>query len=174
MLAVITGNGKGKTTSALGTAIRAAGWQKKVAIVFFDKGGSHYGEQNVLDFLQEKITVFRFGLPRFDEAKKTFRFKNTKEDINEAAKGLQKLRELMDENHFLIVADELISSLNLGLASEKDLKDVLNALPPQTHLILTGRNTPEWLLQKADLVSEVKEVKHPFRQGKLAEKGLEF
>ena len=92
MILIITGNGKGKTTSALGTALRACGWEKRVAIVFFDKGGSHYGEQNILDFLQQKksnpklnpprrtkfnfagIDTFHFGLERFDPKSKKFRF----------------------------------------------------------------------------------------------------
>ena len=67
MILVITGNGKGKTTSAIGTAVRGLGWGKRVSMVFFDKGGSHYGERNVFDFLQPKMDVFAFGLERFDD-----------------------------------------------------------------------------------------------------------
>ena len=101
MLLIITGNGKGKTSSAIGTAIRASGWGKKVAIVFFDKGGSHYGEQNIFDFLQEKITVHRFGQQRFDEKTQKFRFDNKEEDKQEALKGIEKVLELFKENrHF--------------------------------------------------------------------------
>lgn len=174
MILVITGNGKGKTTSAIGTAIRAAGWEKKVAIVFFDKGGSHYGEQTILDLLQEKILTLRFGLERFNEKTRKFRFENTPEDQLEAKKGIQKVIELFKEGYFLIVCDELINCLNLNLIKESDFLRLLEACPTETHLILTGRNVPEWLFERADLVSEVNERKHYFKTGKDAVKGLDY
>ena len=174
MILVITGNGKGKTTSALGNAFRAIGWDKKVAVTFFDKGGGFYGEQETLDLLQEKIDSFRFGLKRFDEEKRTFRFENTEEDKREASRGLEKVLDLFKEEYFLIVCDEIINCLNLDLLKKEDLERLLENCPPETNLILTGRNVPEWLRDKADLVSEVKEIKHYFRQGKDAIKGLDY
>ena len=174
MILIITGKGKGKTTSALGTAMRSIGWGKKVAMVFFDKGGSHYGEQNILDFLQEKINVFRFGLKRFDEEKKTFRFENEPGDSEEVAKGIQKVRNLYKEDYFLIICDELINCLNYGLADESAVCELISECPQNTHLILTGRNVPDWLAEKADLVSEVNEVKHYFKKGQDAIKGLDY
>jgi cob(I)alamin adenosyltransferase len=174
MILVITGNGKGKTTSALGTALRACGWEKKVAITFFDKGGSHYGEQNILDFLQEKIHILRFGFPRFDEDSKIFRFENIAEDKKEAEKALEAVRELFSENYFLIVCDEIINCLNLGLLEEAAVKKFVADCPADTHLILTGRNCPDWLKEKADLVSEVKDEKHYFKKGMDAIKGLDY
>lgn len=174
MILVITGNGKGKTTSALGTALRASGWGKKVAIAFFDKGGSHYGEQNILDLLQEKIHILRFGLERFDETKKTFRFENTDGDKEEAERALKAVWELFTDNYFLIVCDEIINGMNLGLFDEEALRKLVSSCPPNTHLILTGRSCPEWLKEKADLVSEVQEIKHYFKRGKDAIKGLDY
>lgn len=174
MILVITGNGKGKTTSSLGTAIRAAGWGKKVAMVFFDKGGSHYGEQAILDMLSEKILTLRFGLQRFDEVSRTFRFENTPEDCEEAKKGLKRVISLLKEDYFLIVCDELINCLNLGLITQEEVMNLIRACPRESHLILTGRNVPEWLSEKADLISEVREVKHYFKQGKDAVKGLDY
>lgn len=174
MILVITGNGKGKTTSALGTALRASGWEKKVTIAFFDKGGSHYGEQNILEFLQEKIHILRFGLKRFDEEKKTFRFENTDEDKSEAERGVNEVIKLFSEDYFLIVCDEIINCLNLGLLKQESLEKLLDACPPETHLILTGRNVPDWLSERADLVSEVNEVKHYFKKGQQAIKGLDY
>lgn len=174
MILVITGNGKGKTTSGLGTAIRAAGWGKKVAMVFFDKGGSHYGEQTILDLLSEKILTRRFGLERFDENTRTFRFENTQEDSEEAKKGIREVILLLKENYFLIVCDELINCLNLGLVTQEEVIALLEACPGDSHLVLTGRNVPDWLAKRADLVSEVNEVKHYFRQGKDAVKGLDY
>ena len=176
MICIITGNGKGKTTSALGTALRASGWGKKVAILFFDKGGSHYGEDHTLSKIQD-IDVFRFGLKRFDEKTKTFRFENVKEDAEEVKKGLNKLEELLHTSHLhshynVVVCDELINSLNV---IEKDeIEALLDKCPKETHLILTGRNAPSWLIEKADLVSEIKEVKHYFKNGNEAIKGLDY
>lgn len=174
MLLIITGNGKGKTTSALGTALRAAGWGNKVGIAFFDKGGSHYGEQNILDFLQEKIDNWRFGLQRFDEASRKFRFENTPEDLQEAKRGVEFIVKKLEESYFLIVCDELINCLNLGLVGQEEVERLLQACPPETHLILTGRNVPQWLQERADLISEVQEKKHYFRQGYDAIKGLDY
>jgi len=174
MLLIITGNGKGKTTSALGTAFRAAGWGEKVAVTFFDKGGSHYGEQAILDELKAKIHTRRFGLLRFDEVKRTFRFENTAEDIAEAVRGVEEVKSMLKKDFFLVLCDELINCLNLKLLEKKHVVELLEACPPKTHLILTGRNVPEWLHEKADLVSEIKEVKHYFKQGQDAIKGLDF
>ncbi len=174
MLLIITGNGKGKTTSALGTAIRAAGWSKKVAITFFDKGGTHYGEQSILDELKTKIDTHRFGLKRFDEVTRKFRFENTKKDQEEAKKGVKKVIELLAQDYFLIVCDEIINCLNLKLVEKKHLQELLDHCPQNSHLIFTGRNAPKWLQEKADLISEVNEIKHYFKQGKDAIKGLDY
>ncbi|MBU0706210.1 cob(I)yrinic acid a,c-diamide adenosyltransferase [Patescibacteria group bacterium] len=174
MILVITGNGKGKTTSALGTALRACGWEKKVAIAFFDKGGSHYGEENIFQILQEKIHILRFGLKRFDEMKKTFRFENTEEDKKEAERALEAVRKLLPQGYFLIVCDEIINCLNLGMLDGAAVEACINDCPPETHLILTGRNCPDWLRDKADLVSEIADEKHYFVKGKDAIKGLDY
>jgi len=174
MILVLTGNGKGKTTSAIGTAVRGLGWGKRVSMVFFDKGGSHYGERNVFDFLQPKMDVFAFGLERFDEAKQAFRFENLPGDKEEAEKALAKVRELLDQNYFLIVADELINAMNVGLVQESEIKRLVDDRPKDTHLLLTGRNAPAWLIEKADMVSEVKEVKHHYKKNKKAIKGIDY
>lgn len=174
MIYIITGNGKGKTTSAIGTAIRSIGWGKKTALVCFDKGGSHYGEQNIFDLIQEKITVFRYGNQRFDEKKQEFRFENTEEDKAEATKGIKKALELLKEDYFLIICDELINCLNLGLVDESEVKKLISLCPKETHLYLTGRNAPDWLIKQADLVSEVKEVKHHHSKTKKTIKGIDY
>lgn len=174
MIIVVTGNGKGKTTSALGTALRAAGWGKRTAIVFFDKGGAHYGEQKILDLLTKKIDVFRFGLARFDEESKTFRFENVPGDLKQAEAGVSKVLELYRKDYFLIVCDELINALNLGLVPEARVRELVEKCPAETHLLLTGRNVPTWLSEKADLVSEVREVKHYFKKGQEAIKGIDY
>ncbi|MBN2306957.1 cob(I)yrinic acid a,c-diamide adenosyltransferase [Candidatus Peregrinibacteria bacterium] len=174
MILVITGNGKGKTTSALGTALRASGWEKKVAITFFDKGGSHYGEENTLKLLQEKIHILRFGCERFDEKSKTFRFENSCDDKKQAEEALEATRKLFDKDYFLIICDELINCMNLGLLEEDAVRKLVNDCPASTHLMLTGRHCPDWLRQEADLVSEVQDTKHYYRDGKDAIKGLDY
>ena len=174
MILINTGNGKGKTTSAIGTAIRSIGWGKKTALVFFDKGGSHYGEQKIFDLLQEKITVHRYGQQRFDEKTQQFRSENTEEDKKEAQRALEKTLELFAEDYFLIIADELINCLNSGLVDEPSVRQLIDKCPKETHLMLTGRGAPGWLIEKADLVSEIKEIKHYFKSGKQAIKGLDY
>ncbi|QQR83685.1 cob(I)yrinic acid a,c-diamide adenosyltransferase [Candidatus Peregrinibacteria bacterium] len=174
MLLIITGNGKGKTTSALGTAIRGIGWGLKVAIVFFDKGGSHYGEQHILELLQEKIESHRYGMERFNEANQTFRFENSAEDVKEAERANQKVMQLLEGHYNIIVADEIINAMNLGLLKEEQVKETLAKRPVETHLILTGRNVPDWLGDQADLISEVKEVKHYYKKVKGAIKGIDY
>jgi cob(I)alamin adenosyltransferase len=174
MILIITGNGKGKTTSALGTLIRASGWGKRTAVVFFDKGGSHYGEENILNLLQEKIHTFRFGLKRFDEKTKKFRLKNIDGDFSEVKKGIKKILTLYKGGYFLIVCDELVTCLSCGLTDKAAVQDLIGKCPKDTHLVLTGRNAPKWLIEKADLVSEVNEVKHYFKKGIEAVKGLDY
>ncbi|MBU0577968.1 cob(I)yrinic acid a,c-diamide adenosyltransferase [Patescibacteria group bacterium] len=188
MILVITGDGKGKTTSSLGTAIRAAGWNKAVSIVFFDKGGEHYGEQNILDQLKDKIDVFRFGHDRFNEKTQEFRFANTRSDENEAKKGIEKIYTLYNKKfkiqnskfknstkgYFLIVADEILTCIKTGLLSDSAVHDLVDKCPKNVHLVLTGRSAPDWLIKKADLVSDVNEVKHYSTREGRAIKGLDF
>lgn len=173
MLYLIVGTGKGKTTSGLGMAMRSSGWTNKTAVVFFDKGGDHYGEQKLLDQIQG-IDTFRFGLPRFDEANKTFRFENNEEDKVEAERAAQKILELLSQEYFLVVCDELLNALNYGLLAETWIHKILDAKPSKTHLVFSGRHAPEWLTEKADLISEINMVKHYFKKGVNAQKGIEF
>ena len=174
MFLIITGNGKGKSTSAIGMAIRGSGWAKKTAMAFFDKGGSHYGEQHTFDLLQESISVLRFGEQRFDEKTGTFRFGVTDKDRSEVARGIKEISLLMEQGYFLIICDEIINCLNLGMTDKESVLSLIEKCPPETHLVFTGRNAPEWMIEKADLVSEVKEVKHYFKKGVKAIKGIDF
>ena len=130
--------------------------------------------------------MFRFGKKRFDEKSKKFRFKNTEDDKKEAKLAIQKIHDLYkmtkrrndemtkQQGYFLIIADELINCLNLGLADEPSIRELIDKCPSDTHLILTGRNAPEWMIEKADLVSEIQEVKHYFKSESKAIKGLDY
>ena len=120
------------------------------------------------------MDVFAFGLERFDEVKQTFRFSTLPGDTEQAEKALAKVRNLLSKNYFLIVADELINAMNVGLVKESDIKKLVNDCPADTHLLLTGRNAPVWLIEKADMVSEVKEIKHHYKKAKKAIRGIDY
>ncbi|MCX6785391.1 MAG: cob(I)yrinic acid a,c-diamide adenosyltransferase [Candidatus Komeilibacteria bacterium] len=172
-----TGHGKGKTTAALGLVIRALGRGKKCAIVYFDKGGDHYGERKILAKLKEteSLDYFVFGLKRFNEQNKTFRFGVTAADQQAAARALIKVRELFKDPALdLLVLDEINSTLALGMLKLGMVLELLAQKPEQLELVLTGRDALPELLAKADLVTEMKLVKHYFYQGQEAREGMEY
>ncbi len=173
---VYTGDGKGKTTAALGLAIRAAGAGLRPAIVYFDKGGSHYFERHLIkQRLAGLIDFFVTGLPRFDPVKRVFRFGVTPDDLAEARRGLDLARGLLAGRQYdLVVLDEAVTSIQAGLLDEADVLELVRAKPPETELVLTGRGCPPALVELADLVSEVRDVKHYLRAGVPAREGLDY
>lgn len=173
---IYTGEGKGKTTAALGLVIRALGRGKKCAIVYFDKGGNHYGERNILEKLKgDNFNYYVFGAPRFDPANKTFRFGVETIDKAEADSALKKVEELFNQNGLdLLVLDEINSTIALGMLELEKFLGVLANKPAALELVLTGRNAPQELLNSADLVTEMKLVKHYYYQGFEAREGIEY
>ena len=176
LIQVYTGDGKGKTTAALGMAIRAVSEGIKVAIVYFDKGGSHYAERKVLtERFKGEIDVFATGLDRIDSVTNRFRFGVTPEDKAEAERGLAIVRELFAKGeHGLVILDEINSTVTLGMLAEADAFAVIKSKPEKTELVLTGRNAPPAFRELADLVSEVGLVKHYFYHGVPARFGLDY
>lgn len=175
LIQVFTGNGKGKTTAALGTAIRAVGAGMKVAIVVFDKGGSHYSERLVAEKFDGQLTFFPTGMDRIDPKTNKFRFGVTDEDRGEAERGLQIVRDLLSRHeHQLVVLDEINSTVSLGMLDESAVRDVITSKPDDVELILTGRNCPESFKDLADLVTEMNLVKHYFYHGVPAREGLDY
>jgi cob(I)alamin adenosyltransferase len=176
LIQVFTGDGKGKTTAALGTAIRAMAKGWKVAFVYFDKGGSHYSEREFLaSHISHLASIFPTGLDRIDPQTGKFRFGVTDEDRAEAERGLCIVEELFqDAEHQLIVLDELNSTVSLGMMDIERVMSVLNKKPADIELIVTGRNCPEAILEMADLVSDIHIVKHYFYHGVQAREGLDF
>ena len=170
---VYTGTGKGKTTAALGLAIRAAGQGKKVGIVYFDKGGMLYGERNILPKLAPQINFWVTGLVRFVPGQ-PFRFGVTSGDKQEAQKGLDIARGLFRKKYDLITLDELCSCAGLAMVPIKQVLALLKAKPQHTELVLTGRNCPQAIIAAADLVTEMKLIKHYFYTGVPARQGIEF
>jgi len=174
---IYTGHGKGKTTASLGLAIRALGSNKKVAIVYFDKGGDHYSERRILDKLKqsENLDYFVFGALRFDPVAKTFRFGVEDRDKAEAGKALIKVEELFKENNLdLLILDEINSTISLGMLKLEPVLALLDKKPEDLELVLTGRDASQELLDKADLVTEMKLIKHYFYQGQEARAGIEY
>jgi len=171
MLHIYTGDGKGKTTAGIGLAIRAYGHGKKVAMVFFDKSECS-GEHAVLRKL--KIPFFVFGVNRI-RAEKNFRFEDLPEDYTEAKKAGECAEKiLLSKKYDLVVLDEFCSVVDRNLLSRELASKILSAQSKNINLILTGRGCPKWILNQADLVTEMKMKKHYFEKGIGARKGIEW
>lgn len=176
LIQVFTGNGKGKTTAALGTAFRAVAKGKKVAIVAFDKGGEvHYSERGIIRERLPEIEYFSCGLDRIDQKTNVFRFGVTDEDRREGERGLSIVRDLfLNPKHDLIILDEINSSSELKIVDEAAVLAILDLKPPTTELILTGRNAPKSFIDRADLVTDMTLVKHYFYHGQIAREGIDY
>ncbi|MCI0479149.1 cob(I)yrinic acid a,c-diamide adenosyltransferase [Candidatus Uhrbacteria bacterium] len=175
LIQIYTGNGKGKTTAALGVALRAAAVGRRVAVVAFDKGGDHYSERTILAERIPEIEVFPTGLDRIDPETRTFRFGVTDDDRREGERGLRIAERLFAEGrHDLIVLDEANIATTLGILREEDVLRVLDLRPDDVELILTGREAPQSFLARADLISEIRPTAHYFSRGNIARKGIDY
>jgi len=167
LIQVYTGCGKGKTTAALGLAIRAVGAGLRVYICQFLKG-KYYCELATLKKLKN-IKVEQFGRTCF--ISKT----PARKDIELARRGLKAAQKAICAKFYdLVILDEINIALNLKLLKLRDIVDLIKKTPPKIELILTGRNAHPRILKMADLVSEIKERKHYFRKGVKARKGIEY
>ncbi len=176
LIQVYTGDGKGKTTASLGLALRAVSQGVRVAIVHFDKGGTHYAERGIIgDKFAGQIDLFACGLDRIDPKTNRFRFGVTDEDKAEAERGLAIVRDVFRKGeHGLVILDEINCTTALGMLGERDVLAVIAAKPPETELVLTGRNAPASFRDLADLVTEMTLVKHYFYKGVPARYGLDY
>jgi len=166
---VYTGNGKGKTTAALGLALRAAGHKEKTFIGQFLKG-QDYGELDAVKYLSPFITIEQYGRKGFYHVTK----EPDKDDIQRARKGLEKCQKAMlSRKYRIIIFDEINVAVYFDLLSEKDIHSVLDQKPEDVEIILTGRYAPDSFLKRADLVTEMKEIKHYYEKGISARKGIE-
>lgn len=164
---VYTGNGKGKTTAALGLAIRAAGAGWDVFFAQFAKGMAT-SEQAALARFQDRITVRQFGRPSF------IRSGPADEDLELAREGLIECHAAVVSGQYrLVVLDEANLGPVLGLFSVEELLHLVDARPENVELVITGRGANRRLLDVADLVTEMQEIKHYYRQGVLARTGIE-
>jgi cob(I)alamin adenosyltransferase len=164
---VYTGNGKGKTTAAFGLALRAAGAGLKVYIAQFVKG-MKYSELDALEKLSGSITIKQYGRDCF-----IFR-EPEKEDIQAAREGLQEVKEIMRSGEYqVIVLDEANIATYYNLFSVDDLLDFIKVKPEEVELVITGRKADPRIIERADLVTEMKEIKHYYQKGVEARRGIE-
>lgn len=172
LVAVHTGDGKGKTTAALGTALRAVGYGKRVCVIQFIKGDWHYGELDGARRLEPELEWIRAGIGFYrimgdDRPEEAHR--------QAAAEGLATARQKIAGGEYsLVILDEINVAIHEGLVDVADVLALLDDKPAAVHVILTGRNAPAALVEKADLVTEMKEIKHPFQEGMLAQKGFDY
>lgn len=166
---VYTGDGKGKTTAALGLAMRACGAGLRVYIGQFIKE-MVYGEVDILRERFPEVTVELFGT---EEGCIVGRAPNDS-DVAAARQGLQRAREILAGGEYdLVILDEITIPVAMGLLREEDLLELIDLKPENVELIMTGRSAPKAVIDRADLVSEVKEVKHYYNEGVLSRKGIE-
>lgn len=170
LIVVLTGNGKGKSSSAFGMILRTLGWHKKVLLVQFMKGIWETGESRFFDDLKsDNLEIIRAKCP--------FTWKSqdkTKDSIICREVWLETMKRLENESLDLIVLDELMIVLELGFLSLEDIKHFLEIKELHTDVVMTGRNAPKELIELADTVSEMHSVKHPFDKGLVAKKGIDF
>ncbi|HDS59983.1 MAG TPA: cob(I)yrinic acid a,c-diamide adenosyltransferase [Thermoplasmatales archaeon] len=160
LLYLFTGDGKGKTTAAIGTAVRAAGYGKRAVVVQFLKWGD-YGETRC-----PSLEFYQFG-------SQDFVTRPTDEDRQRARSGMARAAELLEQQPFLLVLDEVTVAVSLGLLSTDEVLSLVRTRG-DTHVILTGRHAPLALTDEADLVTHMCKVKHPYDRGTEGIKGLEF
>jgi cob(I)alamin adenosyltransferase len=170
LVLVFTGDGKGKTTAALGLVLRTLGHGEQVAVVQFIKGGWHPGEAKALALFGDALHWHALG-EGF-----TWETQDRERDRELVQQAWQRSCDyLSDASRKLVVLDEVNVALKLGYLAVDDLLAGLSLRPPLTHVALTGRGAPPALLERADLVTEMKLVRHPFReQGVKAQAGIEF
>ncbi len=169
LVQVLTGNGRGKTTAALGTVLRAVGQGLHVHIIHFMKGTYPYGEQKALALLPN-VTVSRFGKLDFVDPRNI-----KEEEREEARKALAASKEAIHSGAYdMVVLDEINIASAWGLIPVEEVLELIKTKPEGVELILTGRYADRRLIEAADLVTEMVEIKHPYQKGIKARKGFEY
>ncbi len=169
LLMVYTGAGKGKTTAALGMAIRCLGHGMKVAIVQFIKGAIDTAEERMLKSFGDRVTFLRMGEGY------TWETQDRERDTRFARQAWEKACEFMaDPSYAMVILDEFNIALHHQYVEVAEVLPRLQERPLMQHVVITGRGAPAELIDAADLVTEMKQIKHPFRQGIKAQAGVEF
>ena len=169
LVQVYTGNGKGKTSAAFGLALRAIGRGLKVYIIQFIKGGFDYGELYVIDRLPN-LTLKAFGQGKF-----ITEFPPSSKDKEIAKETLQLAKKVVQSGKYdIVILDEINVALSLHLIKTEEVIELIKNKPKHVELVLTGRYAPKEIIEIADLVTEMKEIKHPFQKGIPPRKGIEY
>lgn len=166
---IYTGDGKGKTTAAFGLAMRALGRGKKVAIIQFLKpkpSGEIIALAKIKEF-KKRLLIKSFGSNEFI-------IKPTPKDIQEAEKGLKEAKKIFKKDYDLVILDEINVAIAFGMLDIKKVIKALESRPIGTNVVLTGRRAHLKILELADLVTEMRKIKHPFDRGIKARKGIEY
>jgi len=172
LLIVYTGDGKGKTTAALGAALRALGYGWKICMVQFIKGTWEYGEMKSIEALGERFELHRTGVGFYKILDD-----NQPEEVHRAAaaSAVDLLVAKLESGHYhLVIADELNVAFQTGLIDAEAVRRVVKARPRDVNLIITGRGAPDFLVEAADLVTEMKAIKHPYQSGRSAQPGIDY
>ena len=170
LVQIYTGNGKGKSTAAFGLAVRASGCGLRVAIVQFMKKGEWYGEIEGFRHLP-LVEIYSYGGERFLKKGAA----PDQENLKLAAQAMEKARALMAaEEVDILILDELCNAVYFNLVSEEEALSLFQEKPAYMELVITGRNATPLMIERADLVTEMKEIKHPYQQGIQARKGIEY
>lgn len=166
---IYTGNGKGKSTAAIGQAVRASGYGLKTYIAQFMKEYP-YNELESLKYLSDWITIEQFAGDDFVYRKE---LPNAVE-MDKARRGLEKAKsKMLSGKYDIIILDEILVSINFGLFNDEEVLTFMKMKPENIELILTGRYCPDNIIEAADLVTEMKVIKHYYQEGVLARKGIE-
>ncbi|MDX1441180.1 MAG: cob(I)yrinic acid a,c-diamide adenosyltransferase [Nitrosopumilaceae archaeon] len=169
---VYTGKGKGKTTAALGIVLRASGYGKKICMIQFIKGSWHYGEMAASKKLGSNFEMIAIGkgfVGIIDD-------NSSREEHEQIAREALKISEIkiLSGSYDIIILDEINYAVNLGLITINDVMELIKSKPSELDLILTGNYAKDEVLELADLVTEMREIKHPFQKGIKAKKGIDF
>ncbi len=169
LLIIYTGRGKGKTTAALGLSLRALGHGHKVCFIQFIKGRWKYGELEAASRFTDLLDFHVMGRGF------TWKSDDLNKDFAAARTGWDLAQKVIEEGkHRLVVLDELTYLITYNILTEEEILTVLKRRNPTTHIVITGRGAGESLIQAADLVTELREVKHPYAVGIKAQQGIEF
>ncbi len=181
LVQIYTGTGKGKTTAALGLALRAVGHGLRVCFIQFLKGDWDSGERKAAARLSPELEIHSFAAPQWgdhsqaDDNTPWWELPPSDDDRKHAQEGmLFARRALTGEDYDIVVLDEALGALNLGLVSTEDLLGLISSKSDKVEVVLTGRSAPDELLKAADLVTDMTAVKHPYHRGVKARRGIEY
>jgi len=164
---VYTGDGKGKTTAALGLTLRASGCDLKVFIAQFIKG-MEYNEIKALEKFQDNVTIKQYGKGCF------IRKEPSEIDIEMAKDGLKEIKQILTSGSYdVVILDEINVAVHFNLLKTEDVVEIIKTKPEKVELVLTGRKVAPEILEMADLVTEMKEIKHYYNKGVIAREGIE-